>query len=290
MSLSTTRYQNQPCLRLTLPSQDTVLVALHGAHVLSWQTGDGRERLYLSPQAVMGGQAAIRGGVPLCFPQFNTRGPLAKHGFVRNRAWQAVPIDGGCALAHVPAHTQSLQLALRHAPGAEPSLDALWPFPFELKLTITLAPSRLLLALQVHNTGMQTMPFTTALHSYLAVQDLQQVRLQGLAGLRYWDALTDTHPTHAADWRYSGAFDAVFPLPPGPLVLHDKAGALEITQSPNLTNTVVWNPGPTLSAQMADMPDDGYQHMLCVEAAQIDTPVALAAGAQWLGWQQLRAL
>jgi glucose-6-phosphate 1-epimerase len=171
-----------------------------------------------------------------------------------------------------------------------PNLDAFWPFPFELKLTITLAPSRLLLALQVHNMGTQTMPFTMALHSYLAVQDLQRVRLEGLAGLQYWDALTDTHPIQAGDWRYSGSFDAVFPAPPGPLVLHDAAGALEITQSPSLNNTVVWNPGPAISQQLADMPNDGYQHMLCVEAAQIDTPVALAAGAQWLGWQQLLAL
>ena len=198
--------------------------------------------------------------------------------------------QGGCALAHVQDASQSLRLALRHEPGAEPALDALWPFSFELTLTITLSPGRLLLALQVHNTGSQSMPFTMALHSYLAVQDVQQLRLEGLAGLRYWDALADTHPTSAADWRYSGAFDAVFPSPPCPLVLRDAAGALEITQSPNLANTVVWNPGPTLSAQLADMPDDGYQHMLCVEAAQIDTPVDLAAGAHWLGWQQLRAL
>jgi glucose-6-phosphate 1-epimerase len=286
MSLFTTNYQNQPCLRLTLPSQDTVLVALHGAHVLSWQTGDGRERLYLSPQAVMDGQAAIRGGVPLCFPQFNTRGPLPKHGFVRNLAWQPLPAGD-----HTDqAATQSLQLKFSHTLGAQPQLDALWPHAFELVLTVTLAPHSLVMALNVHNIGPQSMPFTMALHSYLAVQNLQQLRLQGLAGLRYWDALTDTHPTMAADWRYSGAFDAVFPSPPSPLVLHDASGALEITQSPNLTNTVVWNPGPALSAQLADMPDDGYQHMLCVEAAQIDTPVALAAGAQWLGWQQLRAL
>ncbi len=291
-------YQGQPCLRMTLPSHDTVLVALHGAHVLSWQTGDGRERLYLSPQAVMDGQAAIRGGVPLCFPQFNTRGPLPKHGFVRNGAWQLVPSAAEEFLGDVQddvqgsvlASTQSLQLAFSHTVGAQPTLDALWPHPFALVLTVALAPNSLHIALQVHNTGTQTMPFTTALHTYLAVQDLQQLRLQGLAGLRYWDALADTHPTLAADWRYSGAFDAVFPSPPGPLVLHDQAGALEITQSPNLTNTVVWNPGPALSVQLADMPDDGYQHMLCVEAAQIDTPVALAAGAQWLGWQQLRAL
>lgn len=286
MSLSHVSYQNQPCLRLTLPSQDTVLVALHGAHVLSWQTGDGRERLYLSPQAVMDGQAAIRGGVPLCFPQFNTRGPLPKHGFVRNLAWQPLPATASSD----QAATQNLQLKFSHAVGVQPALDALWPHPFDLVLTVTLAPGSLHLALNVHNTGRQSMPFTMALHSYLAVQDLLQLRLQGLVGLRYWDALTDTHPTLATDWRYHGAFDAVFPAPPVPMVLHDTAGVLEITQSPNLTNTVVWNPGPALSAELADMHDDGYQHMLCVEAAQIDTPVALAAGAQWLGWQQLRAL
>jgi glucose-6-phosphate 1-epimerase len=303
MSLATTIYQNQACLRLTLPSQDTVLVALHGAQVLSWQTGDGRERLYLSPQAVMDGQAAIRGGVPLCFPQFNTRGALPKHGFVRNTAWQPVlGVSSADASGQVQGEApekdaglgqdtvQRLQLALHHRIGSQPSIDALWPHPFELLLTLTLAPNSLHMALQVRNSGAQPMPFTVALHTYLAVQQLEQVRLEGLAGLQYWDALADTHPVFAGDWRYIGPFDAVFPAPPAPLILHDQGATLEITQSPNLTNTVVWNPGPALSQQLADMPDDGYQYMLCVEAAQIDTPVALAAGAQWQGWQRLRAL
>jgi glucose-6-phosphate 1-epimerase len=296
MSLTATTHQNQACLRLTLPSQDTVLLALHGAQVLSWQTGDGRERLYLSPQAVMDGQAAIRGGVPVCFPQFNTRGSLPKHGFVRNRAWQSVAdgVTGVSAQAQDTAQAndvvQQLQLAFHHPIGSQPSIDALWPYPFELLLTLTLAPNSLHMALQVRNTGTQTMPFTVALHTYLAVQQLEQVRLQGLDSLRYWDALTDTHPVHTDDWRYTGPFDAVFPAASTPLVLHDQPCALEITQSASLANTVVWNPGPALCQQLVDMPDDGYQHMLCVEAAQIDTPVALAAGAQWQGWQQLRAL
>jgi glucose-6-phosphate 1-epimerase len=286
MSLSTCTYQNQACLRLTLQSQDTVLVALHGAQVLSWRTGDGRERLYLSPQAVMDGNAAIRGGVPLCFPQFNTRGPLPKHGFVRNRAWQSVPTVS----CDEQDSVQSLHFAFAHRIGHQSPMDALWPHPFELLFTVTLAPQSLHVALQVRNTGAQVMPFTVALHTYLAVQQLEQVRLQGLAGLQYWDALADTHPDFAGDWRYHGPFDAVFPAASAPLVLHDQGAALEITQSPSLTNTVVWNPGPALSQQLADMPDDGYQHMLCIEAAQIDTPVALAAGAEWQGWQHLRAL
>ncbi len=140
MSLFTTIYQNQACLRLTLPSQDTVLVALHGAQMLSWRTGDGRERLYLSPQAVMDGQAAIRGGVPLCFPQFNTRGSLPKHGFVRNTAW--LPGSGAFSDASEQRQdamqsqgaAQSPQLAFSHRIGSQPSIDQPKPRPGQHRL------------------------------------------------------------------------------------------------------------------------------------------------------------
>ena len=64
-----------PATELQLPCGDRLVVAHHGAHVLSWVAG-GRERLYLSPQSVMDGHAAIRGGIPVCFPQFNQRGDL----------------------------------------------------------------------------------------------------------------------------------------------------------------------------------------------------------------------
>ena len=67
--------QGQPCIRLDTDQGDSALVALHGAQVLSW-TVAGRERLYLSPRAMFDGRSAIRGGIPLCFPQFNQRGPL----------------------------------------------------------------------------------------------------------------------------------------------------------------------------------------------------------------------
>jgi glucose-6-phosphate 1-epimerase len=41
---------------------------------------------------------------------------------------------------------------------------------------------------------------------------------------------------------------------------------------------------------MADMPDNGYQHMLCVEAAQVDAPVKVSPQATWQGWQRLTVL
>ena len=93
-------HQGLACQRLTLPCGDTVLVALQGAHVLSW-VSQGRERLYLSPNNLWDGKSAIRGGVPVCFPQFNQRGTLPKHGFARNMAWSAGEAVASGDAAHI---------------------------------------------------------------------------------------------------------------------------------------------------------------------------------------------
>ena len=55
----------------------------YGAHVTSWVTPDGRERLFLSRATSFSPGSAIRGGVPVVFPQFARRGPLRPHGFAR---------------------------------------------------------------------------------------------------------------------------------------------------------------------------------------------------------------
>ena len=41
---------------------------------------------------------------------------------------------------------------------------------------------------------------------------------------------------------------------------------------------------------MVDMPEEGYKHMLCVEAAQVDAPVKVSPQATWQGWQRLTVL
>jgi glucose-6-phosphate 1-epimerase len=51
---------------------------------------------------------------------------------------------------------------------------------------------------------------------------------------------------------------------------------------------VVWNPAQDLCKRLTDMPDDGWRHMLCVEAAQVLTPITLPAGGRWTGWQRLQ--
>lgn len=266
----------QPCRVLSLPGGDRVTVALHGAQLLSWHSG-GRERLFLSPRSVMDGQAAIRGGVPVCFPQFNQRGPLSerlpKHGFARNLPWQAdAPV-----LQSDRAHL-SLRLSDSEA------TRAWWPHAFALTLQIELQSGSLQMSLQVHNSGAVPWAFTGALHTYLAVHDVTHIQLHGLGGQAEWDSLTDTHASAADTLRFAAEFDRVYTAAPQALTLQN---SLQIRQSPSWSNTVVWNPGEALCSRLADMPPEGWRHMLCVEAAQVYEPITLRAGGRWEGWQHL---
>ncbi|MDP9898544.1 D-hexose-6-phosphate mutarotase [Variovorax ginsengisoli] len=281
-SFETIVFRGQPAVRLALPAGDTCTVAVHGAHVLSWTTADGVERLYLSPEALFDGRSAIRGGVPICWPQFNQRGSLPKHGFVRNVPWRVAPAD-----AQSVTSAADLVFVLED----DEATRAVWPEAFQARLTVTLAPGVLRLTLAVTNTGTTPWHFTGALHSYLAVDDIAQAQLEGLQGAQRWDAVRDERQVEAAPTlRFDTEFDSVYAAPAAPLRLLQPRGAIEIAQSASCTETVVWNPGAALSAKLADMPDDGYRHMLCVEAARIDEAVLLAPAAQWQGWQQLTVL
>ena len=93
-----TTFNDLPCTRLSSTDGATALVALHGAHVLSWIPADGRERLFLSERAKYTEGAAIRGGVPVIFPQSGERGALLKHGFARTLPWRFTGVDDECAV------------------------------------------------------------------------------------------------------------------------------------------------------------------------------------------------
>jgi glucose-6-phosphate 1-epimerase len=72
-----------------------VEISKKGAHVLAWKDATGTEKLYLSPKAQVSEEnIAIRGGIPIVFPQFGD-GTLQKHGFARNLPWELVESFSG---------------------------------------------------------------------------------------------------------------------------------------------------------------------------------------------------
>lgn len=270
-------FHGLPSHVLRLPQGDQLRVLQHGAHLVSWVAG-GCERFFLSPRARLDGRSAIRGGVPVCFPQFNQRGPLPKHGFARNLPWA---VDGPAAYS---ADTASLTLRLRDGESTRMH----WPQAFEARLRLELSPASLQITLSVRNTDTRPLDFSGALHSYLAVDDIGEATLEGLQGLAEWDAVRDLHGHAAAGaLRFEGEFDRVYAAAPRPLRLRDGGRVLEIAQSPSWAQTVVWNPGAELCATLSDMPAEGHRHMLCVEAAQVLAPIRVPAGGDWSGWQRL---
>lgn len=274
-------WHGQPVLRLTLAQGDSILVSLQGAQVLSW-VSRGRERLFLSSKALFDGQSAIRGGVPVCFPQFNQRGPLVKHGFARNLAWEcsgeSADVDGHAVLSLRLTDTSTTR--------------EWWPCRFAAVLKLALAPGALQVTLEVTNRATAdeaaaALSFTGALHTYLAVDDVRHATLSGLEGQPEWNAVTDVHGHAPEQLTFNGEFDRVFTGASNPLCLHDGGHCLHISQSATFADTVVWNPGADLCARLADMPENGYRHMLCVEAAAVNTAVTVPAGDTWRGWQRL---
>jgi glucose-6-phosphate 1-epimerase len=288
-SAATCHFQGLPCIELSLAQGDRVRIALHGAHVLSWTTADAQERLYLSPRAHTDGVHPIRGGVPLCFPQFNERAlggnPLPKHGFARTLAWTPQDLQQSAAWSEARLGLCSNAQTL-----------ALWPHAFAATLTVRLESGCLRMAFEVHNTGSAAWPFALALHTYLHTDDIARTQLRGLEGLRYWDAVQHlaqpevrlTQPE--SPLTFFAETDRVYADAQAPLTVHHPGGAVCLTQSASLPDVVVWNPAAERCAALNDMPPGGWRDMLCVEAARINAPVLLSPGQSWSGWQQLCVL
>lgn len=275
--------QQLPGIRLSDGASGSVFIGAQGAQPLSWQGGDGREWLYLSP--LTGGAtiaddvgreaAAIRGGIPVCFPQFSDRGAIAKHGFARNQPWRLAARSRDCATLALASDS----ITARH-----------WPHAFHAELRVRVTPGELRVTLAVVNTGNAAWSFTAALHTYLWIHDIHAVRLLGLEGVRYEDA-TDgciVKTQHERELAIPGEVDRVYLAPPRELLLQeDGRPALQIRQH-GFADTVVWNPGPDKARALKDMPDEDWLHMLCVEAACASAPVSLQPGECWEGGQTLR--
>ena len=240
-------------------------VRAHGAHVTSWRTANGDEQLYLSARSAFHDGAAIRGGVPIVFPQFSSFGPLPKHGFARTRTWDVA--GPGTFVLRDDDRTR-----------------AVWPHAFRLELAVTVDDARLTVALTVDNTGDAPFAFSAALHTYLRVRDVEAIAIDGLAGLRYRDSAHGgtEHVQPEGALAIAGEVDRIYLDVPGPVTVREPGRAVTVRAS-GFSDVVVWNPGAALAATIADLDPDGWRHFVCIEAAAIATPIQLAPGERWTG-------
>lgn len=273
-------FHGLPALSLSTRAGARAVVSLFGGQVLSWTPPGGGERIYLSPTAVLDGHTPIRGGIPVCFPQFAAQGALPRHGFARNAIWQVETERSDDDFALVT-------LGLRDDVASR----ALWPHAFHVELGILVEDSRLDIEIEIENTGDAAFEFTAALHTYLAVREVEESRLEGLHGHMFHDMNADGQVVRESGdvVLVEGEVDRVYRDVKRPLLLREYDRSLGINTE-GFPDVVVWNPWEERSAALPDMPNDGFRRMLCVEAAAAVAPVTLPAGEIWLGRQTLVAL
>lgn len=273
-SATLTEFAGQPAVALRSADGARATVLLHGGHLVSWVPAGGQERLYLSPTSRYGEGASVRGGVPVIFPQFAARGTLPRHGLLRTRAWRFEP---------GPAHGAHAQAVLRFT--ADDDTRRLWPHEFSAEITVSVQGRQLDMELAVTNTGDAPFEFAAALHTYLRTEDVLRAQLEGLQAVKYEDSLTGKWEMQWGDvTQVVGAIDRIYHDAGKVLVLREMGRLLELARS-GFTDAVVWNPGP--DARLDDLPAGDWQHLLCIEAARVIEPVALAPGEEWTGMQTL---
>jgi glucose-6-phosphate 1-epimerase len=246
-----------------------------GAHLMTWTT-EGVERLWLSPLSGCGDAAAIRGGVPVLFPQFGTFGTLAKHGFARTAVWQPAP---------VPGSSDRAELAFELS-DSDATRD-IWPHPFHARLEVSASAGELEMSLTVVNRGSDEASFTGGLHTYLAVAD-PEAWIEGLAGAHAWDGASTEEPqfTQPLGERVPALAtqDLVMQGDLNLVVLHDAVLGRTSVIAEGFPNRIVWNPGP--GSGLPDVAPGDEAHFVCIEPTAV-TPLVLGGGASWTGRQRL---
>ncbi|KAF0890665.1 hypothetical protein E2562_004178 [Oryza meyeriana var. granulata] len=265
-------------------------VYLYGGHVTSWKDEHGEELLFVSNKAIFKPPKAIRGGIPICFPQFSNFGNLEQHGFARNRTWS---IENDPPPFPVPTSNRAyVDLILT---PTEEDLK-IWPHSFEFRLRVALGPGGdLMLTSRIRNTNTDGKPFsfTFAYHTYFSISDISEVRVEGLETLDYLDNLQERNRyTEQGDAIvFESELDRIYLGTPSKIAIidHEKKRTFVVRKG-GLPDAVVWNPWDKKAKAMSDFGDDEYKRMVCVEAAAIEKQITLKPGEEWTGKLELSAV
>jgi len=255
------------------PSGSRACIHLHGAHLTSWKTANGQEQIFLSEQAVFNPPKAIRGGVPICFPQFSDFGGLEiSHGFARNSRWKVFEREGDTVVLKLLSTDENFLEKY----GCEDS--------FSISIRYTINDSQLFTRLVVTNTGAAEMVYTTALHTYFKVKDITKARIEGLYRVGYLDSLDDRvmKTEENASIMIAGEVDRIYLSTPPTVRIVDPIGRRVLTvEKFNLPDIVVWNPWVDKARRTKDLGDEEYKEMICVETGCIKPAIRLSPGTMW---------
>ena len=237
------------CARLTL----------HGAHVTSFIPNGSDEVLWISRKSLFAKEKPIRGGVPVCWPWFGKHPSdpgLPSHGYARICEWD---------VAFVSSSPEGDSIGLRLRPESVPAKYQ--PVPVELTLEVAVESDGVLrLALGMLNCGEAPVTVSCALHTYFAVDAIENVAVDGLEKIKFTDKVKGSAGSRSGSVRIREEVDRIYQNCENDITLRDGVHTTEILRFGS-RSAVVWNPWIEKSRRMADFGDEEYHRMICVETA-----------------------
>jgi glucose-6-phosphate 1-epimerase len=222
---------------------------------------DGRDVLYVRPDAVFDKSKPISGGLPHCWPQFGP-GDIQVHGFARNVDW---------ALTGMKCDGDDATIEMTLTPNDY--TKAMWDKEFKVTQTITVGGGEMKATMKVINAGKESFDFTGSFHAYFAA-DIDAVSVGGLAGCKSLDRLANEEGVVEGDVTIAGPVDSVYYDAPAKLTLAVGGGNdVSISNSGGWKDAVVWSPWTDMEAC--------YKEFVCVEPAACGEPVTVPAGGEW---------
>ena len=232
-------------------------LTLHGAHVTQFIPAGGEDVLWVSEKSMFEPEKAIRGGIPVCWPWFGkhkTSPELPTHGYARLCEWE---------VASVSSCPEGDGVELHLAPEKVP---AKWqPLPVELTFQAAVEKDGVLrLVLSMLNCGEQPVAISSAMHTYFAVDAIENVAIDGLEDVRFVDTLVNREGCESGPIRINGETDRVYLDCENDITLRDGSHYTEILREGS-RSAVVWNPWIDKSRRLPDFGDEEYHRMVCVE-------------------------
>uniref|UniRef100_A0A7N0T4Y5 glucose-6-phosphate 1-epimerase n=1 Tax=Kalanchoe fedtschenkoi TaxID=63787 RepID=A0A7N0T4Y5_KALFE len=268
------------------PQGASVTVSMLGARVTSWRNSHGEELLFTSSKGTVKAPKAMRGGIPICFPQFDNCASPEQQGFARNKMWRIDENPPPLKQRNDCLGKSFVDLLLK------PSGDDLkcWPHSFEFRLRVCLAANgAITLISRVRNVNGKPFSFIFAYHAYLSVSDISEVRIEGLETSDYLDNLCKKERFTEQDAiTFESEVDRVYLSSPNVIAVldHEKKRTFVIRKE-GLPDVVVWNPWDKKCKGMADVGDGEYKQMLCVDGAAMEKPITLKPGEEWTGQMEI---
>ena len=273
-------------LRDVVNADSSASISDYGAHVLTW-TPAGQPPVIWRPAAVQLCEGtAIRGGVPIIFPWFNTGWdggrPVSKqpkHGFGRVSFWafdETAVTDRHVRYTLDSADFGDDLLAQLNS-GDHPRFRA----TYDVEIGEWIA-----MALTVANDGDEPLTYEAALHTYLHVGDVERIAVHGLESCEYLDNTQPGVPHCSATGEpitFDGMVDRTYlrgDEADTPIIIEDPVlgRTIEIVNA-GAPQAVVWNPGQAAGDAMGDLAVGEWRGFVCVEAvARLDRSVTLAPG------------